>query len=349
MDARYRKDPFKDYPAKSDRWNTFKTGQHIVPGDPSTKDNLTIDEMIGKKPLSEEKEKKFPYVINPHDPIIWNHMQKLDISTDDDGRPINPRDTALYQYAMIQDYIGKVKGVLAGGELYYIEDEENEANDRIVKRDRIYQAENKVRNLGMEGITNLVLLLNHKYKNFYVDVNNTPKDIILDKVFEVIDKEPEVVMSCFTPSAQEELFVAKLHNFNIIQRKGFSFYDGHEYLGDGLIGAVNYMKRNDDESNARFARWSARLQSIEKGEVFVSPVNKDKELIKAQEDARIEMLKKVDALSAFTESVYKKTRIDHLQKLAEDNNYPQDEWDGIDAVNDMRTYLVKKYRSLNNM
>jgi hypothetical protein len=78
---KYRKTPFTSQSVKDENIHTYLTGQHIVPGDPSTEGNLTVDEMTGVKMLSDAKIKRFPYVINPETSYAITHGRKLNLLT----------------------------------------------------------------------------------------------------------------------------------------------------------------------------------------------------------------------------------------------------------------------------
>jgi hypothetical protein len=83
VDPRYRKVPYPSFPVYDETIGNFLTGQHYDPRDPSTSDYLTKEEIEGKTKISNEKMKRFPFVILINDdflniPII--HRTKLDIS-----------------------------------------------------------------------------------------------------------------------------------------------------------------------------------------------------------------------------------------------------------------------------
>ena len=63
-DKRYGTKPYRSVPPLREDWNTYLTGQHIIPGDETTFGNLTIDQMTMKVPLTVEQQRKFEYVIN---------------------------------------------------------------------------------------------------------------------------------------------------------------------------------------------------------------------------------------------------------------------------------------------
>jgi len=348
LDARYRKEPYKDFPAWSETMATYVTGQHIIPADSTTRGNLTVAEMTGEKLISEEKAKRFPYIINPLNHVVLNHMQKFILSTDENGEYIDPRSKALFDYLQLQSYCGKHKGDV-NSKVFYIEDEEQEAKVKTSKRDMIFNAMKALRECGREEVLDVALLLNHKRSNFYIDSNKTSYEVVLSKVMDIAEVDPDMILSCITTGAKEEIFAAKLHLKGIISRKGNAYFDGKDYLGEGLDGVVRYMKASDEKNRQKAARWSTMLRDIQSGVLQPREYNPEAETIKVKSDMEAEFKKKLDGFQAYMENVMKQTRVDILRKTAEAQEFPNAEWDTIDNLGEMRKYLIDKYKVINNL
>lgn len=350
-DKRYRLQAYKDVPALREDWNTYITGQHIVPNDPSTHGNLTKEQMIGQKPLTNEQSMRFPFVINPENPILIVHMQSLVLTKNADGTYLMPRDKALYDYFRLQSFIAKSETEYQKNRhFFYIEDELESAHVKTSKRDRIFKAQKLVRESeSRDRIKDIALLLTHKLTGFELDIAKTNYDVILDKVLDKCESEPEVVEACFGRGAQEELLVAKLHMHRIITRKGASFFDGEDFVGDGITGVVTFMRSGSNEATLKYNRWIGLLNAKEGGKEYVSPPTSDQERINIENQVREDLAKKLEAYEEFMEKVMNQVKTDNLRALAQELGYPAEEWTPLTDRKEMRSYMLSKYKKVNNI
>ena len=254
-DPRYRKEPYPAIPVYNERIGTYLTGQHIDPTNPDTFKNLTLKEMLGEEKLSDEKREKFPHVIIPEHRIPISHLRWFDISVDSKGNPINPKDVAELNFFKLQDFVADSKGAVKKGYHYfYIEDLIQEAVQRISKRDARYQAEKKIREeVNIKKYKEIGLLLNYVEEGFNINVNGMSEVLLQDRLLEACEEFPHSVLKCFDRESEENIFVLKVHHYGIIQKKGKSFVDGQQYLGETIDDVKKFMRSSDGQVYKR--RW----------------------------------------------------------------------------------------------
>lgn len=263
LDKRYIRSHYKMIAPKRDDINTFLTGQHIDPYDPETSNNLSFEQMIGKEKLTEEQQKKFgKYIINPNDFIPIRSGMALNITVKEDGTPLNARDYFIWKFLQYQVIVAKDKeSYNKVHHRFYFEDKEHEASVRINKRDQMYKAIEKVRsNLSLEKLTNLAIMFNYYIKEFNVNPTKVSKVQLEDMVYEQCEKSPELVLKCFEVGWEENLYILKLSNDGVIQRKGDDFFDGATYLGKGLEGVKIYMGKADNRPTIN--KWASLTKGV---------------------------------------------------------------------------------------
>lgn len=241
VDKRYNDTVYPSVPVLDTSINTYLTGQHIDPKDPTTFGNLTRDEMTGKVAVPAEKLAKFPYIIYPEtlengkvrtNTIPLRHGDTLDLSKSEDGKYINSRDGAIYEYWKHQANIAFGKDQINKGvTFFYVLDKEAEASKRVSLEDQIFEAQSLIRSTNIGKYKDLALLLNHKIKNFNINVDVLTEVQIKDKLIEACKTNPTMVVSCFDKAIELDLFILKLVKNGIIVNRTGSYYDGNMFLG----------------------------------------------------------------------------------------------------------------------
>ena len=329
IDNRYKDTPYPYKCIKDDSLGTFLTGQHIDPSDPETEDNLTLDEMTNKVPLSQDKVRRFPFVINPLRTIKFMNNQKFDLSTNSKGEIINYKDEAFvnllrkYGWFVAQDK----DSIIPRKHYFYIHDEIHEAEKRIVSSDKAYQAEKYVReDVSEEGLKDLALVLSYKLASFSYTPGVTNKLVIKDKIIEACKNNPEKVLETKEESFKDDLFILKLSLNDILRRRGTDFYYGSEFIGKDLNAVKKYMKM--EENRDKVSKWSRTLAEKE-----------DRPIGDMLKDAPDERTKK--ASERYDE--IKDMNLEELRKYAGGvRKYRKNEWELIDDIDEFQKYLLSK-------
>lgn len=324
LDKRYIRSHYKMIAPKRDDINTFLTGQHIDPYDPETNGNLSVEQMIGKEKLTEEQQKKFgKYIINPNDFVPIRSGMVLNITVKEDGTPLNARDYYIWKFLQYQVIVAKDKeSYNKVHHRFYFEDKEYEASVRINKRDNMYKAIEKVRsNLSLEKLTNLAIMFNYYIKEFNVNPKKVSKIQLEDMVYEQCEKNPQLVLKCFDAGWEDRLYVLKLADDGIIQRKGDDFYDGAIYIGQGLEGVKIFM--NKAENRPTINKWA----SLTKG-VVIKEDNTSKHLELLSEGYQAILEGDKAKIAYVKEKLIELGANDILKKLLEQENKSQEKENG---------------------
>ena len=270
VDKRYRAIPYPSVPVKDESIGTFLTGQHIDPKDASTLGNLTLAEMTGEAQLSAEKAAKFPYILYPQmkeangkikvSSFPLKHGDKCNLTQDESGRYLYPRDKAMFDYWMFQAIIAPSKDeVKVGQHYFYIENLAAEAEKRVAKADLVFEAETLVRSSNIGKYRELALLLYHNLKNFNMVIDVLNEVQIKDKLITAAKENPQAVIDCFAKGVENDLFILKLKEKGIIVYKNGSFYDGKLFLGRTIDEVKSFMQiaANSEYVN----KWGKILES----------------------------------------------------------------------------------------
>lgn len=320
IDKRYMNVSYPYRPMEDPKSNTWLTGQHIYEGHD---DGLTTDEMIGKVALTPEKRKAYPYIINPLEVYpIWNR-RKFDITTNEEGKPVNPKD--YFEFIMYRDFSYNVakskRSVRPGYDLFYIHDVEEEAKATVSMEDLIYDATKYVReDCTMDRYKELALLLNYKIKNFHINVDGMTEVQVRARLYEACKKNPVEVLSCKEESSSDELFILKAVSYGIIKRMGDDFFDGGKFIGKGLKGVKTFMMYPDNQMYV--GKWKSLIDDRE-GRTNIS----DKAKLKAREELR---------------NQYEGLELDDLKKLCGSKKYKRADWEAFEDKKDVIEYLLNK-------
>ena len=266
LDKRYRKEAYPSIPIFNSKIGTYETGQHINPADPTTKDNLTTAEMLGEVMIPAEKLKKFPHIIVPEVRVPIEHLRQFNLSTHEDGSYVNPKDVAEFNLIKQFDFVAPTKAQYkTTAHYFYIEDLQAEATIRVNARELRFRAEKLVReNATVSKYKDLAILLNYKIPSAKFLIDNMSELMIQDKLFDACETNPNAVISCFADSAHEDLFILKAAQYGIITRKGASFYDNEQFLGDSVEEVKRFIRK---EEGMRYKiRWGSHIAKRENKE-----------------------------------------------------------------------------------
>lgn len=326
VDGRYKKSHYPFRCVYDEGLKTYRTGQHIDPRDPDTFDNLTLDEMTGKERLSEEKRRKFPFVINPTAKINFYNSQKFDVSKNKAGEYINVQHAAMVDLLRKEAWFvaHSRDAVIPRKHYFYLHDEIFEAEQRIIAADLAYEAEKFIRErLNKEGLKDVAMLLGYKVQEFTVDPALVSELVLKDKILALCKTKPEKVLECKDPGSKEDLYVLKLALNNIITRRGTDFYDGSEFIGKDLESVKRLMRL--EENSQRVSKWN-RLLAEKEGRVSNVP----DDALRAKRDA---LFNEIENFS-----------VEELLKYAGNKRYPKIEWGDFDDKDSLIKYLMGKIK-----
>jgi hypothetical protein len=240
INPKYRTVPFFMTPVYDNDLKTYKTGQ----------------ENMNKAQLAAQ-----PIIIDPFEQYAVVHMQAFDTS--------NPKDKVLLGLIKTQPLIAANSSkVVAGKHLFYIEDKETEAGEKIVAADLMYEAMSKVRaDMTLQRITDLAIFLS-------VDVRNNPISVIQERIYSRCTNNPKEVLSFFEDSTVNRMFVLKLIHYGIIQKRLDRIVDGDLLVGRNLEEAVLYVQ--DKANDMITGKWGLALDRKEGRETPAKGKKEDK-------------------------------------------------------------------------
>ena len=221
--------------------NTFVTGQHIDSGDPMTADNLTRDQMLGKVPLRQDQRERFPFVINPEDPMQFSNGQSF--NTDD------PKERCILEFIK---YAGKHTVAHSKSEFnrqrhsHYLSDREVDANNEVKKFSLTMRAANLVDNSSQERLNEVALYLNHAIPGLGVDIRTYSLNRIKAEIFKLCQDQPGKVIDAYSDEKKKDVFILNLSHQGIIQRRENGFYDGSRYIGNTVEAVRDFMKNKNN-------------------------------------------------------------------------------------------------------
>lgn len=262
VDKRYRKSSYPAIPYFDPELRTYVTGQHIDPSDPSTKGNLTSDEIKNPEKMSAERRLKFPYIIKYDDTINIQHLKKYNLTLDANGEFNNVQDAIYMAFIMHQHIVAKCQSdVRKGRHLFYVEDKEAEAEKKIETRELRFKAESKIYGMRYNELKDVALMLNYYEKSVNLSIDNLSETQLRNGILDTCEKFPKSVLNCFEKNAEDDLFILKVIDKKGIIRKGTGYYDGNVHVGDDVPAIRAFLKTKDGRHYT--ARWSKILQGQE--------------------------------------------------------------------------------------
>ena len=265
LDPKYRVTPYPAVPAEDLANDTYITGQQFIPNVTKPDEFLTKDEMTGKKPLTAKKMALFPFVINPLDQYNIVHGMTLDLSTDDEGRVVNPKDKAIFTFLKLQEFIAPSKSEYRKSKHYfYIDDREAQAEKEVRQMKTEFVAQQFIyKNTTGDNLKNIGLLLGYYIKGFPGTFPGFTDTMILGKLLQAAKEHPAEVMRCDTEEAKNELFVLRLVNENLLKHRQDGFFDGGTFLGSTPMEA--FIALNKKENELILSRCTQGLMKKEEG------------------------------------------------------------------------------------
>ena len=268
--------PYPFVPAQNEKSGIYLTGQLVDPIDSNTSDFLTLEEATGNRQISNEKLKKFPFVINPYHVYSVKRDDVLDLSVDDDGNPLNQKDTALYNMFLLHT------DTFAKNELeyntkkqkFYFNDEQSVAEDTISKKRLLTQSLSIIFELTPERHKDVALLLSVYDHEFRTNPDHVSNSILIDRIVKSIEKNPNLMKGIFesgnnfTRKAEDDLFIAKLVHLKEITIKIKDFYYQNTYLGNSTEEVKKWMR--DKNNGTTVAKWNAIVSKVNAGETIIS-------------------------------------------------------------------------------
>lgn len=208
-----------------------------------TGQDLTHDKMIGKEPLTEEEQKKYPYVIDPFNQLQATHLSKFNME--------DPYEKAVYGLILASKKIApsekayeKTPARFDG----YFFDKELDAIEENSLADDIYEAETLVRHASLETHRHIATMLNYFIKgDFYIAVANISPDLLKNKLFKACKEHPEDVKKCFpkyNKGIEKFQFVLEAISNNLIRetQHGEFFYE-QEHLGSSIEDVIAKLQK----------------------------------------------------------------------------------------------------------
>ena len=241
--------------------NEYLTGQ-----------DLSVEKMTGKKSLTEEERKKFPFVLNPNNFYKARDRQWYDLRIEE--------DFTLYKLILFSRMVAPSERVYRGDVMKYIGyfyDPEREAVDENKMLDLSFEAEQFIRNIPLERYAEIILLLNYKLKSD--EFNITPTGISPDRqkreMINASRKWPAEVLDC-DPSRnrniEEDIFILQLIHYNILsQRVNNELFYGKEYIGTSITDVKEYLKK---ETRVHLRQKFNALLSEKQGKISPEAVDK---------------------------------------------------------------------------
>ncbi len=271
QDDKYRKERYPFVAAVDPVTGDIRNGLEYQAGVEGKEDYLTQEEIRGKEISTKARADKFPpeSVIRADDVIYLPHGQKMRLSTKGpkhDGKfpgdYIYPREHALYMFLLMQPRVAKSKEDFnASHHIFYLLDREHEAAVKMDTRKSTFKAQEFLfNNASLEFKRRIAMLISFKTKGYkFGDVEKLTATTIDDKLFEIAEKEPKLILKCDpkgNPNVEVELFIIDAINKGVIKQVGVDYYDGDKYAGADLPQLVKYLNDNDKVA----LRWKTMMK-----------------------------------------------------------------------------------------
>jgi len=226
VNPKYRTLPFFCVPVYDEKKRTFKTGQ----------ENLSAEELENE-----------PMIIEPDNQYPLRHMMEFDTN--------NRKDVLLLGLARDQDVIAsKSSLVQVGRHLFYLQNVEEEAGERVTKMDLMFEALFKIKeNTSIGKQKDVAIYLG-------IDISQ-PASVIQDRIYKFCQDNPAQVLEFFTDRSTGRLFAMKLKHYGIIQYRDGKYLDNDILVGRDIDEVVHFTQ--DHKNEALITKWGLKLERIE--------------------------------------------------------------------------------------
>lgn len=224
--------------------NTYVTGQGIIPSDPESVNNLTLDEMTGKKPLSDEKARRFPFIINPFEIYNFPDGKVFDLDTYEDRAFVE-------MIKLVGGRVAKSKSeVIRGRHDFYLENKEKEHKVIVSKFEKMIEAGNIIMGLSSDGVFDMASFIGVSKgdSQMLIEMSTNQARALLVKYAQ--DK-PEVIIEGNLPENKIWIQVANLVSSNVLKLNGSDFYEGSTFIASDFDSLVN-IYRTDSQKKIRW-------------------------------------------------------------------------------------------------
>lgn len=234
VNKKYRDRPFFAAPKLKD--GIYLTGQHKGCGLSSAE--LAADKSV----LTIDEKKQYPVM----------HYQSFDLSND--------RDRIMFNFLLFVDEIAhSSKLVRPSKHLFYIEDKERESVEDIKFNDLMFEAMEKIRNEKLDSLIDVAI-----YVLESGDPKKMSKTILTKRLYDICKTNPERILEYYKGGNEDLLFVKKLINYGILQKRLDGIYDDSTYLGKIEKDVVIFLR--DKKHNTYKTRWGFELEKAIKKE-----------------------------------------------------------------------------------
>lgn len=261
-DRKYRSEAYPAIAPLDSKLNTYITGQHIDPNDSTTKGNLTLQEIMGKKEIKPEARLRlFPFVITDSDPVLIMHNKEYDCTMD--GKvPNNQKDYAEANFIILQPFVAKNKQSSRPKHKFYLEDKDADAVTFVNNSDAIYEAEKLIRETAsIEDYKDIIMMLNLSVTGFNINSDILTDSRLKEVLLKQATKDPKSITRAFTDEGKDILFIAKLVANKIITFKiGNGYYDGQKFLARDIDSLVAFI--NDGSNSSLVGKFGTLLQQL---------------------------------------------------------------------------------------
>ena len=232
----------------------------------------------GQQDLSPADLKKEPIIIEPESQYAIKHMQVFDTNNRKDALILNLARTQL-------EVAVKSNKVVPGKHLFYIENLEEEAGERITKTDKMFDALTKVKENSSLGKQRDIAV-------FLSIPTNQPANVIQDRIYIKCQNDPDDVLEFFNPNSQLKIFVRKLIANGIITKRDSKYVDGTVFLGRDETEVLHFLQ--DKKNDPLIAKWGIQLEKVEGS---VTNIPSSPAITKTPVDKKVDM--KLNELNKF--------------------------------------------------
>lgn len=246
--------------------NNYATGQGVLPNDASTHNNLTLKEMIGEVALSEEKAKRFPFIVDPFGPKKFEDGFTFDLDT--------PEGEAMYNLVLLNcAHVAIDKVTYQNDHMRYQAYFENRAvestNRTKLVKDTI-KAGSLINSLSLPALFDLANFL-YIHKN---ESNCSPKasqEVIIDALYAYSQKKPKVIIDALKEDNVKALRVSNFIVKGILTRKNSDFYEGNTFLANSFEKVVALYNNNFEYSQRWDEKYSTKSENAHASFAEVTP------------------------------------------------------------------------------